>query len=99
MVPTAFVVLESLPRTASGKVDRRALPDPDWSGDGAAREGDFVAPRTPAEQQLAAIWSEVLNVERVGAHDNFFDLGGQLAAGDPVGLAHQPGVGSEPSPA
>ena len=76
MIPAAFVSLDALPLTASGKVDRRALPNPDWSGDGAAREGEFVAPRTSTERQLAAIWSEVLNVERIGAHDNFFDLGG-----------------------
>ncbi len=76
MIPAAFVALDALPMTASGKLDRRALPEPDWSGQGAAREGEFVAPRTAAEQQLAAIWSEVLHLERVGAQDNFFDLGG-----------------------
>ena len=76
MIPTAFVALDALPITASGKLDRRALPEPDWSGDGAVREAEFVAPRTPAERQLAAIWSEVLHIQRAGAHDNFFDLGG-----------------------
>ncbi|MEX2286657.1 MAG: amino acid adenylation domain-containing protein, partial [Planctomycetaceae bacterium] len=74
MIPTMFVTLAALPLTSSGKVDRRALPAPDWSV--AQREGEFVAPRTPVEQQLASIWSELLSVEPVGAHDNFFDLGG-----------------------
>jgi pristinamycin I synthase-3/4 len=72
MVPGAFVVLERLPLNANGKVDRAALPAPDASG-GA---GDHVPPRTPLEERLAAIWAEVLGVERVGAEDGFFDLGG-----------------------
>jgi len=74
MVPTAFVALDALPTTASGKVDRKALPAPDWTSMQA--QGEFVAPRVGVEQQLAAIWSEVLKLDRVGAHDNFFDLGG-----------------------
>ncbi len=71
MVPSAFVALERLPLTSSGKVDRGALPDP-------AREdgGDHAAPRTPAERALTEVWSEVLGVERVGIHDRFFELGG-----------------------
>ncbi len=76
MVPTALVVLDRLPINASGKVDRRALPAPDWGKEGMGRENEFIAPRTATEQQLAAIWSEVLNIERLGVHDNFFDLGG-----------------------
>lgn len=73
MVPSAFVTLPSLPLTASGKVDRRALPAPD----AAQIETDaYVAPRTPIEQDLAVIWAQVLGVPRVGVHDNFFDLGG-----------------------
>jgi amino acid adenylation domain-containing protein len=76
MVPATFVNVDSLPMTASGKVDRRCLPEPDWSYEGLARQGDFVAPRTPTEQQLAVIWSEVLHVDPVGVDDNFFDLGG-----------------------
>ncbi|MFV1967159.1 MAG: amino acid adenylation domain-containing protein, partial [Pirellulaceae bacterium] len=74
MIPSAFVVLDSLPYTTSGKVDRGALPQPDWSGKTPSHES--VAPRTPAEQKLASIWCDVLNVEQVGVHDNFFDLGG-----------------------
>ncbi len=73
MVPAAFVVLDSLPRTESGKVDRRRLPEPGRSRESAY---GFVAPRTPVEQTLAEIWGELLRVDRVGVEDNFFDLGG-----------------------
>jgi amino acid adenylation domain-containing protein len=72
MVPSAFVVLDALPLTGSGKVDRNALPAPQF----AAVEDHYVAPRDAIEQTLAEIWSEVLRVERVGVHDNFFELGG-----------------------
>ncbi|WP_415835688.1 amino acid adenylation domain-containing protein, partial [Corallococcus soli] len=73
MVPAAFVSLEALPLTSSGKVDRKALPSPD----GALPAGvEYVAPRNETEQKLAALWSDVLRVERVGVHDNFFELGG-----------------------
>ncbi|HEY0172169.1 MAG TPA: amino acid adenylation domain-containing protein, partial [Pyrinomonadaceae bacterium] len=74
MVPSAFVFLDELPLTASGKVNRRALPEPD-----AARPEQgkaHVAPRTPAEELLAGIWADVLGLSRVGVHDNFFELGG-----------------------
>ncbi|HVG44058.1 MAG TPA: condensation domain-containing protein, partial [Longimicrobium sp.] len=73
MVPSAFVALDALPLTPSGKTDRRALPAPDAS---AAQVEAFVAPRTPAEEILAGIFGEVLGVERVGALDDFFALGG-----------------------
>jgi acyl carrier protein len=73
LVPAAVVVLDALPLTPRGKLDRRALPAPDAS---LADEGAFVAPRTPLEERIAAIWGEVLRVERVGVHDRFFDLGG-----------------------
>jgi amino acid adenylation domain-containing protein len=74
MIPAAIVQLAVLPLTPNGKVDRKALPAPDLNR--AEAEPDFVAPSSPVEQQIAAIWSEVLGVARVGAHDNFFDLGG-----------------------
>ncbi|HEV2733228.1 MAG TPA: condensation domain-containing protein, partial [Longimicrobiaceae bacterium] len=71
MVPSAFVVLDALPLTPSGKVDRRALPEPEvW------REEEHEAPRTPGEELLAGIWAEVLGVEQVGIRDDFFGLGG-----------------------
>ncbi|MGH3900763.1 MAG: AMP-binding protein, partial [Pseudonocardiaceae bacterium] len=71
MVPSAFVVLDELPLNPSGKVDRRALPAPDFTA-----AVDYVAPRTEAEVVLAGIWTEVLGVERVGVQDSFFELGG-----------------------
>jgi acyl carrier protein len=74
MVPSAFVFLDSFPRTLNGKLDRGALPTPNESRPDLERS--FVAPRTPAEELLAEIWAKVLKVERVGIHDNFFDLGG-----------------------
>ncbi|MCK7622568.1 non-ribosomal peptide synthase/polyketide synthase [Streptomyces sp. RS10V-4] len=74
LVPTAYVVLDALPLTASGKLDRRALPAPDLEADRDERE--FTAPRTDAERTLAGIWAEVLGLARVGATDNFFELGG-----------------------
>nr|MDZ8289082.1 amino acid adenylation domain-containing protein [Nostoc sp. ChiSLP01] len=73
MIPSAFVILEALPLTPSGKVDRRALKAPDLLSEIADQ---FVAPRNPIEEKLALIWSQVLRLEKVGIHDNFFDLGG-----------------------
>ena len=74
MIPSAFVVLDSLPLTPNGKIDRKALPAPDHERPDI--EGAFVAPRTPIEEMIAAIWSQILKVEKVGVHDNFFTLGG-----------------------
>jgi len=74
MVPAHFVLLDALPLNASGKVDRHALPVPLESN--AAREDNYQAPRTPLEEQIAAIWREVLHLEKVGVYDNFFSLGG-----------------------
>jgi acyl carrier protein len=71
-VPSAFVRLESMPLTANGKLDRGALPVPDF----AVTQKQFVAPRSAVEGELEAIWREVLGVNRVGIHDNFFALGG-----------------------
>lgn len=74
MIPAAFVVVESLPLTRSGKIDRRALPAPSWDRSGIGEE--LTAPLTPAEEIITGIWSEVLGIERLGVNDNFFDLGG-----------------------
>ncbi len=74
MVPAAFVRLDKLPLTLNGKIDRKALPAS--SSQGVAPAENFVAPRTETEKALAAIWAELLNVERVGVNDSFFDLGG-----------------------
>jgi amino acid adenylation domain-containing protein len=74
MLPSAFVLLPELPLTANGKVDRNRLPAPEFRNQEMERE--FVAPRTPTEAQLASIWSEVLKIDRIGIHDNFFALGG-----------------------
>ncbi|AFZ11265.1 amino acid adenylation domain protein [Crinalium epipsammum PCC 9333] len=74
MVPSAFVILEALPVTANGKIDRKALPAPNFSERELA--SSFVAPRTPIENLLAEIWRKVLGVTQIGIHDNFFALGG-----------------------
>jgi amino acid adenylation domain-containing protein/non-ribosomal peptide synthase protein (TIGR01720 family) len=79
MVPAAFVALDVLPLTANGKVDRKALPEP---GEGGANTDEaYVAPQTEAERLLAGVWADVLKLERVGARDNFFALGGDSILG------------------
>jgi hypothetical protein len=74
MVPTAFVILDEMPLTAHGKVDRKALPAPDQTR--PELENMFVAPRNALEEILTTIWAEVLDIEHIGVHDNFFALGG-----------------------
>ena len=74
MVPSAFVLLDALPLTSSGKIDRKRLPEPDvWQSPG---EKTYVGPRTVVEEVLAGIWAHALNTERVSVHDDFFELGG-----------------------
>ena len=74
MIPTALVVLDAIPLTATGKLDRRALPAPE--GVRPELSSAYVAPRNDVEEALAGIWAEVLGLDQVGMHDNFFDLGG-----------------------
>ncbi|MBD2529846.1 amino acid adenylation domain-containing protein [Nostoc flagelliforme FACHB-838] len=73
MLPTAFVILDKLPLTSNGKVDRKALPTPDTT---TKMSASFVPPRTPTEQIIADIWAEVLGQEQIGIYDSFFELGG-----------------------
>jgi amino acid adenylation domain-containing protein len=74
MVPAAYVAVDAIPRTASGKLDRRALPAPPPVE--AEPDRAYTAPRSPTEEALCAAWAQVLGVERVGVHDDFFELGG-----------------------
>jgi amino acid adenylation domain-containing protein len=78
MVPSRFVILDALPVTPNGKVNRRALPDPGKSRPDL--DTPFVSPRTPVEQELSQIWGEVLSLDHVGIRDNFFELGGHSLA-------------------
>ncbi len=72
MVPNAIVMLESMPLTGNGKIDRKALPAPEFQPESA----EFIAPSTPTQVAVAALWGQVLKLERVGMRSNFFDLGG-----------------------
>jgi amino acid adenylation domain-containing protein len=74
MIPSAFVVMDALPRTPNGKVDRKALPVPDFEA--AVDQDSFVAPTNDTEVKLAEIWSQILGLEKVGIKDDIFDLGG-----------------------
>ena len=73
MIPSVIMVLDNLPLTSNGKIDRRALPIPKW---GRNEEQSYVAPRNELEKKLATIWSDVLGVEKIGIDDDFFELGG-----------------------
>ncbi|MFW0739990.1 beta-ketoacyl synthase N-terminal-like domain-containing protein [Flavobacterium sp. T12S277] len=72
MVPGALVVMDSFPLTINGKLDKRSLPDPDFS----SSSEDYTAPRTELERSICSIWEEVLGLDRVGVTDNFFKIGG-----------------------
>jgi amino acid adenylation domain-containing protein/thioester reductase-like protein len=74
MVPSTFVMLDAMPLTPNGKIDRRALPTP--SQERPPLEQPFVAPGNSTEQQLAQIWSQILDIQLIGIYDNFFELGG-----------------------
>jgi non-ribosomal peptide synthase protein (TIGR01720 family) len=90
MIPAAFVLLDALPLTLNGKIDRRALPAPARVSDADAT---YVAPRTALELELAEIWAQVLRVDRVGVEDNFFSLGGDsLLSIQIVSRANQAGL-------
>ena len=82
MVPSAFVMLEEIPLTRNGKVDRGALPVPDQNRPDL--EGAYVAPRNPIEEVLAGIWADLLGLTRVGVYDNFFELGGHSLKGTQI---------------
>ncbi|MEO3715911.1 amino acid adenylation domain-containing protein, partial [Roseateles flavus] len=89
MVPAAFLTLEQMPLTPNGKIDRRALPDPDPS----LFQSEYQAPRTALETALCALWAQTLGLERVGVSDNFFLLGGHsLSAMSVVALAKEQGL-------
>ncbi|RMQ90948.1 hypothetical protein ALP97_04614 [Pseudomonas salomonii] len=93
MVPAHLIVLDSMPLTANGKLDRRALPLPDPE----ANRQTYVAPRNELEQSLAAIWCAVLNVQQVGLDDNFFELGGDsILSIQVVSRARQAGIHFSP---
>jgi amino acid adenylation domain-containing protein/non-ribosomal peptide synthase protein (TIGR01720 family) len=87
MLPAAFVTLDELPISPNGKVDRRGLPAPDLAGGADAGDAgdmgaaEYAPPRTATEEALAAIWADVLGVDRIGVHDNFFALGGDSIQG------------------
>ncbi|MGN8278203.1 amino acid adenylation domain-containing protein, partial [Pseudomonas sp. SMN5] len=93
MVPTHLLFLDQWPLTANGKLDRKALP----SADASQVQQDYLAPQSEMEQQLAAIWQDVLKVERVGLNDNFFELGGDsIVSIQVVSRARQAGIGFTP---
>ncbi|HLE84841.1 MAG TPA: amino acid adenylation domain-containing protein, partial [Thermoanaerobaculia bacterium] len=92
MVPPIFITLDELPLTPNGKVDRKALPAPDRNRPELGEE--YVAPRNPTEAALAAIWAETLGLERIGVHDDFFELGGDsLMVIRVVSKANKDGLG------
>lgn len=89
MIPSEFVVMDAFPLTPNGKLDRKRLPQPDWGS--AASE--WVAPQSDTEIRLAAIWSDVLRLERIGVNDNFFALGGDsIQSIQIVSRARQAGI-------
>jgi hypothetical protein len=82
MVPSHFLILDALPRTTNGKLDRKALPAPHQLRPNIGQA--FVAPRNATEEKVASVWAEVLKLKMVGVHDNFFHLGGHSLLGTQV---------------
>jgi amino acid adenylation domain-containing protein/non-ribosomal peptide synthase protein (TIGR01720 family)/FkbM family methyltransferase len=96
MIPSVFVFLKSLPVTPNGKLDRRALPAPDLTR--LESDDSYVAPRTSVEEVLASIWSQILGVNPVGIHDNFFNLGGDsILSIQVIARANQAGLHLTPT--
>jgi amino acid adenylation domain-containing protein len=94
MIPAFFVALDAMPLMPNGKPDRRALPAPDYN---AVSAKQYVAPETATQTVLAQAWAEVLRIERVGIHDNFFDLGGDSILAIQVAIhAHKAGLSLNP---
>ena len=94
MVPSVFVVLDELPMTRHGKIDRKALPEPQQSAGDAKT---YVAPHGKVEVALAGIWADLLGFDRVGTHDNFFELGGDsIVSIQVVSRAREAGIGLTP---
>ena len=82
MIPALFVTVDALPHMANGKLDRRALPAPDWDRERNTRQaGRQAAPRTETERRLLALWQQVLGRGDIGVHDNFFEAGGDSLLG------------------
>ncbi|HKU74236.1 MAG TPA: amino acid adenylation domain-containing protein [Pyrinomonadaceae bacterium] len=96
MIPSVFVFLSSLPVTPNGKLDRRALPAPDPARPEA--DDSYVAPRTSVEEVLASIWAQILGVNRIGIHENFFNLGGDsILSIQVIARANQAGLRLTPT--
>lgn len=95
MVPAHLLLLGKLPVTPNGKLDRKALPQPDAS----QLQGEYIAPQSDLEQQIAAIWADVLKLERVGLSDNFFQLGGHSLLATQAVARLQMELGADTPPA
>jgi len=95
MIPASFMIVASLPRTLSGKIDRRALPEPEQIR--IEIESAFIAPRDDVEEKLADIWRQVLGVKQIGVNDNFFELGGDsILSIQVIAKANQAGLQLSP---
>jgi len=91
MIPSAFVMMDSLPRTAQGKLDRLSLPAPDLNKLDAG--SNFMPPRNRVEERLAEIWAQAIGLKQVGIHDNFFELGGDsIISIQVIARANQAGI-------